>query len=111
MDAPAPLAAPHLPIIARLVGILGPIGLAVFLALGYACGLGLYTTVSPLEDRGIWAIAGILAFLLIAVWPTFGDGGMAEITDLPVRDTGPQPAYQRHEGRESTNLGSRRPTV
>jgi hypothetical protein len=75
LDGPVALASPRRPIAARLVGVLGPIGLAVFLAAGYACGLKLYTDVSPLEDRAIRVLAGFLAFFLIVVWPTCGDEG------------------------------------
>jgi hypothetical protein len=77
LDGLALLASPRRPIAARLVGILGPIGLTVFLAVGYACGLKLYTSVSLLEDRAIGVLGGFLAFFLIAVWPTFGDEGHA----------------------------------
>jgi len=72
---PAALASPRRPIAARLLGVLGPIGLALFLAAGYACGLKLYTDVSPLEDRAIRVLAGFLAFILIALWPSFADEG------------------------------------
>jgi hypothetical protein len=75
LDGPAALASPRRPIAARLLGVLGPIGLALFLAAGYACGLRLYTNVSPLQDRGICVLAGFLSFFLIAVWPTFDDEG------------------------------------
>jgi hypothetical protein len=75
LNDPATFTFPHRPIAARLVGILGPIGLALFLAAGYACGLKLYTSISPLEDRAICVLAGFLAFFLITVWPTFGDDG------------------------------------
>jgi hypothetical protein len=75
LDGPAALASPRRPIAARLLGVLGPIGLAVFLAAGYACGLKLYTNVSLLEHRAIRVLAGFLAFFLIVVWPTCGDEG------------------------------------
>jgi hypothetical protein len=75
LGGPVALASPRRPIAGRLLGVLGPIGLALFLAAGYACGLRLYTNVSPLEDRGICVLAGFLVFFLIAVWPTFDDDG------------------------------------
>jgi hypothetical protein len=75
LDGPVALASPRRPIVARLLGILGPIGLALFLAAGYVCGLKLYTDVSPLEERGIRVLAGFLTIFLIAVRPTFRDEG------------------------------------
>jgi hypothetical protein len=73
LDAPVAPASPRRPIVGRLIGILGPIALAVFLSAAYACGLALYTDVSPLETGAIRAQAGFLALMLIAVWPTFAD--------------------------------------
>jgi hypothetical protein len=73
LDAPVAAVAPRRPIVARLIGVLGPIGLALFLSAAYACGLSLYTDVSPLETRAIHVQTGFFALMLITVWPTFGD--------------------------------------
>jgi hypothetical protein len=75
LDGPVVLASPRRPIAARLIGIFGPIGLALFLSAGYVFGLKLYANVSPLETCAIRCLAGLFALYLIAVWPTFGDEG------------------------------------
>jgi hypothetical protein len=75
LDGPVVLASPRGPLAARLIGIFGPIVLALFLTAGYAFGLKLYTHVSPLETCAIRSLAGLFALFLIAVWPTFANEG------------------------------------
>jgi hypothetical protein len=53
-----------------MIGLLGP---AIVLTAGYACGLKLYTDVSPLQTGMIRVLGGFLVLIFIAVWPTFGE--------------------------------------
>jgi hypothetical protein len=57
----------------RLLGIVGPLCLAILMTAGYRYGLTPATEISELELGMIRVLEGFLALIIIAAWPSYGE--------------------------------------